>query len=166
MELAHRRFTVNYLEGVLGDEVRELWAVVAGLTDARESSLRLGVEIDAAQGSPERREAAAASAKFAELVERVLREGRLRPEEGVRIWAWIALLEEEDGQFLAGLKETLRQGLRAFEQHEGAAPRTAGRRLVAALEEIPKLVRAYCSRFASGARWIEAAAARAGTERA
>jgi sulfite reductase (NADPH) flavoprotein alpha-component len=136
----HDRFVVQYLDGVLGDDLVALWASTTALADPSARLDELPGRIAAVGAAPE----AAAAADVAAALRRLPAVSR---DTGAGAdpafwWAAAALWDDVrrvEERFLARLKDVLRQGLVLFERHEAAVVAEAGAELVALLRAVPSL---------------------------
>ncbi len=138
----HKRFLYNYLDGLTGTEVRELWAMVIGLcapnADVRwfPQTLTSIMQGQDAQHVKERVEL---------LAQQV---NTLTTATHDRLMPQLRQLEQEDKRLLLELKMQLRQGLLLFEQHEESVLRLANHQLLTVLRQLPNLFADFFARLA------------------
>jgi cytochrome b involved in lipid metabolism len=140
----HRRFLVSYLDGLTGEELPELWAATVGFC-----APALDVRWPAPPEVPEHRIVRNTVVHLKGLLARVADGGdgaALRTVQQA-----CGVLVREDARVLAELKEVLRAGVRAFEEHEENVVERAGDRLVGGLRSVAGIVTAYEARLAAAA---------------
>ena len=133
----HARFVEAYFDGTLGDELRRLFALTAGLCAPHERTDRLGRDLAQVFAGPDAR-------RFRELSSGVRSAYRTLAADDPRAAQLCSLLEEHDGRFLRELKLTLRDGMLVFEELEDRAAADGGDRLVSCLMRVPGVARRYC----------------------
>ncbi|MFG1922066.1 FHA domain-containing protein [Cryptosporangium sp. NPDC048952] len=120
---AHRRFLASYLEGLVGEDLTALWRMTVGFCapsqDVRE--LRTVRRAPAVRVSPRDSDAERAVREFAAADQGVLR----------------------------AVKTALRDGIRAFEEHEADVIERGGQRLLGAIEAVFDAVDDYYRRIAA-----------------
>jgi hypothetical protein len=136
----HARFLEAYFDGSLGDDLRRLFGLTAGLCAPGERIDRLDAELAAALATSEARALRARSERARSLYLEVA------PSDP-RAVAFCAGVEEHDRRFLAELKLRMREGILVFEELEARSVELGGERLLASLLGIPDLVRRYCAGF-------------------
>jgi len=158
----HQRFLLQYYEAALGEDILNLWALTRGLCAPPQFARSLRAAIIAAQDTPE----GAAVARFSDEFQTVYKlvDGDFNAV-GQPTWAslreLIALVKRQDQQFLAEIRELIRQGVIVFEQLEARTSRDGGERLIATLDAVPGLVASWHRDYVSGLErigWLPAGA--------
>jgi sulfite reductase alpha subunit-like flavoprotein/cytochrome b involved in lipid metabolism len=147
---AHRRFLVSYLDGLLDEDLRDLWATAVGFC-AHDLDVRaLAEEITALSRLPESRLVRRSLPQIKRLLLAAESGGwdtgsAVPPPVQTLCEAW----GREDVQVLQDIVEALRGGLRAFERHEAAVAEHGADELLSALRGVPAAVASYYRRVAA-----------------
>ncbi|HUG17262.1 MAG TPA: cytochrome b5 domain-containing protein, partial [Thermomicrobiales bacterium] len=153
----HRRFVLNQLATVVGEGMRELWALATGLCAPHEHARQLGEALDVLAGSPDARAVYECAAIMDGLIERLLDRQHDNDDaddtlERLRLLG--NLVYREDRRFLAEIKLALRDGLQVFEAFEDRTASDGGPRLLASIGRVPSVVAEFHARLATGMRAI------------
>jgi sulfite reductase alpha subunit-like flavoprotein len=140
MANTHDRFVVQYLEGSLDDDLVGLWTTTTGLCGPDVPIDELPRRIAAVRSG----DVAAAAADVAASLRRLPTVARSADVAGDdRFWTAVGALWDDvrsvEARYLARLKDTLRQGLVRFEEHEGDVVARAGGELVEILLGVPAI---------------------------
>jgi sulfite reductase (NADPH) flavoprotein alpha-component len=147
---AHRRFLVSYLDGLIDEDLQTLWAITTGFC-ARDQDIRwLQAEIESLKASA----AYLLVRNTLPFLKRQLFDLKNNDDSQVRLTLYARISElcwmfkEEDKRVLSDMKMTLREGILAFEQYEAEVVTQAGGQLMAALQQLLKVIGAYYQRIA------------------
>jgi cytochrome b involved in lipid metabolism len=135
----HQRFVANYLRGLSGSPLQELWTIACGLGGQDEDLDWMRELLDTILQSEAAR---AADRETAALVVSV--QGDMDAESFAHGVAAVRMLEEADLTFLRELKLALRDGVRIFETYERDTAIHGG---VGLLDVCRRLVNLYASFF-------------------
>ncbi|MDQ3548187.1 MAG: hypothetical protein M3439_05130, partial [Chloroflexota bacterium] len=150
----HRRFMLNQFATLVGDGVRELWALTTGLCAPHDDVRWLGQELDALASSVDAQIVHGLAAYMDELVERLNDQERDDADALECLRMLGNRIYREDRRFLAEMKLALRDGLRVFEEFEDRAVADGGERLLASMRRVPPIVDRFYTRLANEARTI------------
>ncbi|HSH82848.1 MAG TPA: cytochrome b5 domain-containing protein, partial [Herpetosiphonaceae bacterium] len=146
----HQRFIREYLAKITGEPLQHLWAITSGLHSEGEDVRWMGQRIAAIQQS-----VAEGAARLSEEIGARLKE--LARADAVPVpealeWCVDActLLEEEDKRFMCDMKLALRTGVQVFERLESATIARGSGELMAAAQELPKILETYYARVVEG----------------
>jgi sulfite reductase (NADPH) flavoprotein alpha-component len=146
----HLRFLEAYFDGVLGPDLRRLFALTVGACAPREPVDRIGREVAAVLDTVDAKRMRSASEAARFLYEEVKGVDPVPTTEAwERAQRFCAIVEERDQRFLSDVKHVVRAGVRVFEELEAGTVDRGGERLVACLDAVPPLVRQYCSELSA-----------------
>ena len=136
-----------FFDSLLGDELREVWAVTVGLCDSGQPVGGLRDAIDALETTPE----ALPARRAAEIMHRHARDAGLSADaedaeircRAARIVGLCTAVERLDKDFLRELKLLLVKGLAVFEALEDRTVDDGGAALVACLRTVTEHVSAF-----------------------
>ncbi|GHO45732.1 FHA domain-containing protein [Ktedonospora formicarum] len=147
---AHRRFLVSYLDGLIDEDLRVLWAMTTGFC-ARDQDIRwLQAEIDTLRARAAYR-LVRNSVPFLKHLLFGLKASdspQARATTYTRINKLCQIFKAEDKRVLYEMKIALREGILAFEQYEAEVVKQASGQLMRALQQTLKTVEAYYQRLA------------------
>jgi sulfite reductase (NADPH) flavoprotein alpha-component len=141
---AHRRFLISYLDGLLHDDLRNMWQLTAGFCDPNLDIRSFDTDLAAMLAQPE---VALARGSLGSVKEKLL----AREDLG-RVTAMCRTYAHFDVQLLRGLKNAVLEGVRAFETHEADVVEQAGTTLLSAARQTLDVVSAYYQRLAEFTR--------------
>jgi sulfite reductase alpha subunit-like flavoprotein len=147
----HRRFLVSYLDGLLDDDLRNLWQLTVGFCDPEVDVRSYDADLSRLAGMSDYVLVRGSVA----TVKEVLRSG----EEPGRVAGLCRTYMHADAQVLREVKHALLGGIRAFEQHEADVVELAGADLLTALRGAVDAVSLYYRRLADHTRGHGIAAA-------
>ncbi len=141
---AHRRFLISYLDGLVHDDLRNLWQLTVGFCDPNLDIRSFDTELAATLARPE-----------VALVRRSVgsvKEQLLAGEDFGRVAAMCRSYAHIDVQLLRDLKNAVLEGIRAFETHEADVVEQAGATVLNAARQTLDVVSAYYQRLAEYTR--------------
>jgi sulfite reductase (NADPH) flavoprotein alpha-component len=141
---SHRRFLISYLDGLLHDDLRNLWQLTVGFCDSALDIRSFDTDLAATLARPE-----------VELVRgsvSSVKEQLLAGEDLGRVAAMCRSYARADIQLLRDLKGAVLAGVRAFETHEADVVERAGAAVLNAARQPLDIVSAYYQRLAEQAR--------------
>jgi hypothetical protein len=147
---AHRRFLVSYLDGLIDEDLQTLWATTIGFCAKDQDFRWLQTELEALKT----REAWWLVRNSIPFVKQQLfglqeQSGtQTRSETLARMRALCQLFKAEDKRVLYEMKNALRLGILAFEQHESEVVNQASGQLMMALQQMLKVIEEYYQRLA------------------
>jgi sulfite reductase (NADPH) flavoprotein alpha-component len=141
---AHRRFLISYLDGLLHDDLRHLWQVTVGFCDPDLDIRTFDADLAAIVASPE---VALVRGSVASVKEQLLAR-----EDFGRVTAICRSYAHSDVQLLRHLKNTVLEGIRAFEAHEADVVERAGATVLNSARQALEVVSAYYQRLAEYTR--------------
>jgi sulfite reductase (NADPH) flavoprotein alpha-component len=147
---AHRRFLVSYLDGLVDEDLQTLWAMTIGFCAKDQDFRWLQTELEALKAREAwrlvRNSIPFLKQQLVALNERG--DTQERSATFARIRALCEQFKAEDKRVLYEMKVALREGILAFEQYESEVVNQASGRLMAALQQIVKVVGEYYQRLA------------------
>jgi sulfite reductase alpha subunit-like flavoprotein len=146
---AHRRFLVSYLDGLIDEDLSRLWELTVGFCAPDVDIRWLGTEVETMRSTPAYRLVRDSVPFIAELLpgRRQLDPPRTNAETVAMIATLAGAFESEDRRALLEIKTALRDGIRAFEQHQASVVPLAGQHLMKALRQILTVVSDYYRRL-------------------
>jgi len=141
---SHRRFLISYLDGLVNDDLRNLWQLTVGFCDPNLDIRSFDTDLAAALASPQ-----------VELARRSVgsvKEQLLAGEDFKRVAAMSRIYARADVQLLRDLKNAVLEGIRAFETHEADVVEQAGPTVLNAARTTLDVVSAYYQRMAEYTR--------------
>jgi sulfite reductase alpha subunit-like flavoprotein len=148
---AHRRFLVSYLDGLIDEDLQEIWWVTVGLSDIHQDVRWMREQIDTIVESDAYRLVRAANRVMKDYLYDP--QGEVNGADRNRIFeqlvSFCELCAGADVQVMHDLKMTLREGIIAFEQHEAQVQQNASAELMRIIKSVPALVQQYYNRLAS-----------------
>jgi sulfite reductase (NADPH) flavoprotein alpha-component len=141
---SHRRFLISYLDGLLHDDLRNLWQLTVGFCDPNLDIRSFDTDLAATLARPE-----------VALVRRSVgsvKEQLLAGEDFRRVAAMCRNYAHLDVQLLRDLKNAVLEGIRAFETHEADVVERAGATVLNAAHRTLDVVSAYYQRLAEYTR--------------
>lgn len=141
---AHRRFLISYLDGLLHDDLRNVWQLTAGFCDPNLDIRSFDTELAAILASPE---VALVRGSVGSVKEQLLAE-----EDPGRVTAMCRIYARVDVQLLRDLKNAALEGIRAFETHEADVVERAGATVLNAARQALEVVSVYYRRLAEYTR--------------
>jgi sulfite reductase (NADPH) flavoprotein alpha-component len=140
---AHRRFLSSYLDGLIGDDLTDLWQLTVGFCAPDQDVRALAERLADIRDDPGHRLARDSVAHVRSLLT-----GDLTDADRSRIAGLAGGYAEADRAVLRSLKGALRDGILAFEQYEGTVVERAGERLLDAIRTALTVVTGYYQRLA------------------
>ncbi|MEV6930966.1 FHA domain-containing protein [Dactylosporangium sp. NPDC051485] len=141
---AHRRFLVSYLDGLLQEDLRDLWRQTAGFCDPHQDVRAFDAGLESLAAGPD----AGLVRRSVPAVQQLLLAG----EDHRRVTALCRTYAHADVQLLHELKAAVLEGVRAFEAHEADVVERAGAALLLAARAPLDTVAAYYRRLAGQTR--------------
>jgi sulfite reductase (NADPH) flavoprotein alpha-component len=141
---AHRRFLISYLDGLVHDDLRNVWRLTVGFCDPNLDIRSFDTDLAATLARPE-----------VALVRRSVssvKEQLLAGEDFARVAAMCRIYAQIDVQLLRDLKSAVLEGIRAFEAHEAGVVEQAGATVLNAARKTLDVVSAYHQRLAKYTR--------------
>lgn len=136
---AHERIYSNYLQGLLDEELAEVWQITVGMLSPdlgvhywqnTLKQVRCGEEFEIVRQSPLR-------------LKHLLKAGQIE-----QLATLGSLIVQEDKQVFHELKEVLRRGVRAFEIHEHLTIERGKEVLIATMLQVLLVIQEYNQRLA------------------
>lgn len=137
---SHRRFLVSFLDGLVDDDLHEVWTATVGFC-ADDVDLRT---LDAAVAALRARPEYLLVRNSVAHVRGLVLAADPRTDGLCRVYA------REDARVLREMKLALREGVLAFEEHESDVVALGGDRLLASLQKVLETVGDYYRRVAAG----------------
>ncbi|MDQ4076810.1 MAG: hypothetical protein M3220_11275, partial [Chloroflexota bacterium] len=139
----HKRFMLNYIRGLSGELLEELWTITAGLCATSEDARWMQRTIEALWQTQEARTVE----NLLDTLESNIN-SRDTPEGKLPDWllACCEVLEAEDKQFLHEMKLLLREGVRVFEELEHDTIAKGSDHLLEVIKRIPEVLQHYFTR--------------------
>jgi sulfite reductase alpha subunit-like flavoprotein/pSer/pThr/pTyr-binding forkhead associated (FHA) protein len=148
----HDRFMVNYVEGSMGKQLENLWAVTSGLCRQDQDVDWLHKTVDKIRQTEEADTVQRLSDELTARIEKMVERGGDENDPGAALVKdYCALLKSEDKRFLSEMKTALRAGVMVFEQYEHETVKQGGTQLLEIARQIPKILETYHSRVLSQA---------------
>jgi sulfite reductase (NADPH) flavoprotein alpha-component len=141
---AHRRFLISYLDGLVHDDLRNLWQLTVGFCDPNLDIRSFDTDLAAALARPE---VALVRSSVGSVKEQLL-----AGEDFGRVAAMCRFYAHIDVQLLGDLKNAVLGGIRAFEKHEAGVVERAGATVLNAARQTLDVVSAYYQRLAKYTR--------------
>jgi sulfite reductase (NADPH) flavoprotein alpha-component len=141
---SHRRFLISYLDGLVHDDLRNLWQLTVGFCDPNLDIRSFDTDLAAILARPE-------VALVRHSVGSV-KEQLLAGEDFGRVAAICRFYAHIDVQLLRDLKNAALEGIRAFEAHEAGVVERAGATVLNAARQTLDVVSAYYQRLAKYTR--------------
>jgi sulfite reductase (NADPH) flavoprotein alpha-component len=141
---SHRRFLISYLDGLLHDDLRDVWQLTVGFCDPNLDIRSFDTDLAATLARP-------AVALIRRSVGSV-KEQLLAGEDFGRVAAMCRFYAHADIQLLRDLKNAALAGIRAFEAHEAGVVERAGATVLSAARQTLDVVSAYYQRLAKYTR--------------
>jgi sulfite reductase (NADPH) flavoprotein alpha-component len=141
---SHRRFLISYLDGLVHDDLRNVWQLTVGFCDPNLDIRSFDTDLAATLARPE-----------VALVRRSVgsvKEQLLAGEDFGRVAAMCRFYAHIDVQLLRDLKNAVLEGIRAFEAHEADVVERAGTTVLNAARQTLDVVSAYYQRLAKYTR--------------
>lgn len=147
---AHRRFLVSYLDGLIDEDLQNIWQVTVGLCDTHQDVLWLQDHMKAVTTSD--------AYKLVRLSTRMMKEQlyNLQNERDAtrhqqsfeQLVSYCEVCAQADLKLMHDLKMTLRAGIIMFERHEADVVEYASENLMRILKSAPILVQGYYNQLA------------------
>jgi sulfite reductase (NADPH) flavoprotein alpha-component len=148
----HDRFMVNYVEGSMGKQLENLWAVTSGLCRQDQAVDWMHKSIDKIRQMEEADTVKRLSNELAARIDNLVERGADENDSTVGLVKdYCALLKSEDKRFLGEMKAALRAGVTVFERYERETVKQGGAQLLEIAQQIPKILETYHSRVLSQA---------------
>jgi sulfite reductase (NADPH) flavoprotein alpha-component len=141
---SHRRFLISYLDGLVHDDLRNLWQLTVGFCDPNLDIRSFDADLAATLARPEVALVRRSVGSVKELL--------LAAEDFGRVVAMCRLFARVDVQLLRELKSAVLEGIRAFEMHEADVVERAGATVLNAARQTLDVVSAYYQRLAEYTR--------------
>jgi sulfite reductase (NADPH) flavoprotein alpha-component len=141
---SHRRFLISYLDGLVHDDLRNLWQLTVGFCDPNLDIRSFDTDLAATLARPEVALVRRSVGSVKELL--------LAAEDFGRVVAMCRLYARVDVQLLRELKSAVLEGIRAFEMHEADVVERAGATVLNAARQTLDVVSAYYQRLAEYTR--------------
>jgi len=141
---SHRRFLISYLDGLLHEDLRNMWQLTVGFCDPKRDIRSFDTDLAATLASPE---VALARRSVGSVKEQLL-----AGEDFKRVAAMCRIYARADVQLLRDLKDAVLEGVRAFEAHEADVVEQAGTTVLNAAWHALDVVSAYYRRMAGYTR--------------
>jgi hypothetical protein len=139
---------LNYLQGLCGQPLDELWAVVCGIWARQEDVRWMRETIDAILRSDEAR----AVSDLGRMLEASARDAGASDAALARVADYCRLLEAEDLWFLREMKLVLRGGVQVFETFERDTIQRGGAELMRTVRRLPRVIEVFLARVLASAR--------------
>lgn len=153
----HERFLRSYLDEIIGEPARALWQLTRGMCPSELSVTWMEDRLHEIHVSETARFARSISGALGRRLERLNQLEEPGHPEWTRLRELLDWLFAADEAFLARVKMVLREGMRAFEEHEHLALDNAQERLVKLVASLPDLVEDYYQALVSHCRtggWV------------
>jgi hypothetical protein len=148
----HDRFMANYVEGSVGKQLENLWAVTSGLCKQDQDVDWLHKTVRKIRQTEEADTVRRISDELAARIEGLVERGADENDSAaLLVRDYCALLKHEDERFLDEMKSALRAGVMVFEQYERDTIKKGGERLLEIAQQIPRILETYHSRVLSQA---------------
>ncbi len=148
----HDRFMVNYVEGTMGKQLENLWAVTSGICSQDQDVRRTHDAVDRIRQTQEADTVMRLSGELAARIENLVEREADEDDPTVKLVKdYCALLETEDKRFLREMKFALRAGVKVFEEYERDTVKQGSTQLLEIAGQIPKILESYHSRVLSRA---------------
>jgi sulfite reductase (NADPH) flavoprotein alpha-component len=148
----HDRFTLNYVEGSLGQPLEDLWAVTSGICTPKQDVRWMRDTIRRILSSPEAETVKQLSRELAVRIREFADAGSDVQQPAPRIILdGTSLLERENKRFLKEMKAALCRGVQIFEAYQQDTVRHGAAQLLDTIKGIPALLEAYQARLLAGA---------------
>jgi len=147
---AHRRFLVSYLDGLIDEDLRTLWAITTGFC-ARSQDIRwLQTELETLTTGEDYRLVRNALPFLKHLLFGLEESDDIQTRSATytRISELCQIFSVEDKRVLSEMKLSLREGILAFEQYEEEVVSQASGQLMAVLQQTLKVLGDYYQRLA------------------
>jgi cytochrome b involved in lipid metabolism len=141
---SHRRFLISYLDGLVHDDLRNLWRLTAGFCDPHLDIRSFDTDLAAILASPE---VALVRSSVGPVKEQLLAN-----EDFGRVAAICRNYAHADVALLRQLKNAMLEGIRAFEAHEADVVEQAGGTVLNAARQTLDVLTAYYQRLAEYTR--------------
>jgi sulfite reductase (NADPH) flavoprotein alpha-component len=141
---SHRRFLISYLDGLLHDDLRNLWQLTVGFCDPDLDIRSFDTDLAAVLARPE--------VTLVRGSVGSVKEQLLAREDLGRVAAMCRSYAHLDVQLLGDLKNAVLEGIRAFETHEADVVERAGATVLSAARQTLDVVSAYYQRLAKYTR--------------
>jgi hypothetical protein len=143
---------VNYVEGSMGKQLENLWAVTSGLCRQDQAVDWMHKSIDKIRQMEEADTVKRLSNELAARIDNLVERGADENDSTVGLVKdYCALLKSEDKRFLGEMKAALRAGVTVFERYERETVKQGGAQLLEIAQQIPKILETYHSRVLSQA---------------
>jgi sulfite reductase (NADPH) flavoprotein alpha-component len=148
----HDRFMANYVEGSMGKQLENLWAVTSGLCRYDQDVDWLRKTVNEIRQTDEADTVKRLSDELAARIKGMVVGGTDDNDPTVGLVRdYCALLKREDIKFLDEMKSGLQAGVMLFEQYERDTIKQSGRQLLEIVQRIPNILETYHSRVLSQA---------------
>lgn len=148
---AHDRFLINYVTGTTGEDLENLWAVTSGICSQAQDVRWVQNEFVRISQGQQADTVKQVSKELQKQINDIIERNPDDDDPTIKlVKAYCDLLETEDKRYLHDVKMALREGVLAFEEYERDTARLGSDRLIAALEQIPRVLEDYYSRVLSG----------------
>ena len=145
---AHRRFLISYLDGLIDEDLKILWARTVGFC-AKDQDIRwLQQEIETLKARETYRLVRNTPTFLKHLLFGLQENNDAQARSTASINALCRVFKTEDKRVLYEMKIALREGILAFERYEAAVVEQAGAQLMAALQQTLKVIEDYYQRLA------------------
>jgi hypothetical protein len=143
---------VNYVEGTMGKQLENLWAVTSGICSQGQDVRWTHDAVDGIKQTLEADTVKRLSGELATRIEDLVERGADEDDPTVKLVKdYCALLGTEDKRFLREVKSALRAGVMVFEEYERDTVKQGNAQLLEIAKQIPKILEAYHSRVLSRA---------------
>lgn len=147
---SHRRFLVSYLDGLIDEDLQNIWWITVGLCDIHQDISWLQKQIELITQSD--------SYKLVRLANRVMKDNLYQLQNEANATVYQQLFEQlssfceicarADLNVMNTLKLTLREGIILFEKHEEQVIENASKDLMLVLKSVPLLIQEYYEQLA------------------
>ncbi len=143
----HRRFLLNYLDGLIAEDLDVVWSITNGLCEPNADIRWLRRSLEEIMNEE--------STKLARECHNIMKAilADLHGNEDTRMGllkSLYVLVEREDLRVMQALKMKIREGVMAFEEHEADVIDVASEHLVAVIRTVPDILRTYYRNLADG----------------
>jgi sulfite reductase alpha subunit-like flavoprotein/predicted heme/steroid binding protein len=147
---AHRRFLVSYLDGLIDEDLKNVWWVTVGLCDKHQDVRWLQQQMDAVVSSK--------SYKLVRLANRLMKDhlydlqkesdSALHQQSFGQLNIFCMVCIQADLQVMHDLKMKIRDGMLMFEKYEAQVVEKASAVLTQIIKSVPNLVQEYYDQLA------------------